>query len=378
MPRRRANGEGNLVQRSDGRWQGSITIGYDGRGRQKRRYAYGRTQREAREKLDELRRQFALGVHGSEGLKVNDFLKQWRDEKAKSIKPRTVEIYETLSKHLERHIGSLKLDKVRASDVSNCIAQIADEVGTPTANKARTMLFGAFRLAVKWRMLAWNPVEAVDRLREEPRPMVIWTSQEAAMFIAHTAGDRLFPAIFLMMATGLRRGEVLGLEWTDLDRARVHVQRSVGIVKGELTVSTPKTLQGARIVTLADDALQVLVQHRRRQDAERSIAQEAWQPSDRVFTTEIGSPLTPMMLTHAWNRMQERAGVRHVRLHDLRHLHVSLLVREGFDPRTIADRIGHSDPAFTLRRYSHMFEEQRAAAAVNLTQLLRQDGAVTN
>ena len=85
-----------------------------------------------------------------------------------------------------------------------------------------------------------------------------------------------------------------------------------------------------------------------------------------------------MMLTHAWNRMQEMAGVRHVRLHDLRHLPASLLVREGLDVRTVADRIGHSDPAFTLRVYSHMFEEQRAAAAVSLTKLLRQDGAVSN
>jgi len=317
-------------------------------------------------------------VHGSEGLKVKDFLKQWRDEKAKTVKARTVEVSEILSTHVERHIGSLKLDKVRASDVSNCITAIADEIGTPTANKARTMLHGAFRLAVKWRMIAWNPVEAVDRLREEPRPMKIWSSQEAARFIAHATGDRLFPAVFLVMATGLRRGEVLGLDWSDIDHGRVHVQRSVGTVRRELTVKTTKTRQGTRIVTLADDVLQVLEQHRRRQDAERKAAGDAWQPTDRVFTTQIGGPLTPMMLTHAWNRMQEMAGVRHVRLHDLRHLHASLLVREGLDVRTVADRIGHSDPAFTLRVYSHMFEEQRAAAAVSLTKLLRQDGAVSN
>lgn len=150
----------------------------------------------------------------------------------------------------------------------------------------------------------------------------------------------------------------------------MHVQRTVGIVRKELTVSTPETSRGARIVTVPEDALEVLATHKRRQDAEKAYAAEAWRPTDRVFTDEIGGQLTPVVLIHAWNRMQGAAGVPHVRMHDLRHLHVSLLVRKGLDPRTIADRIGHADPAFTLRRYSHMFEEQRAAAAIDLTRLL--------
>jgi integrase len=261
---------------------------------------------------------------------------------------------------------------VRAADVSRCVAAIADEVGTATANKARRMLFGAFKRAVKWRMVAWNPVEAVDPLCEEPRPTRIWSSHEAATFIAHAAGHRLFAAFYLMMVGGLRRGEVLGLEWGDISDGRIHVRRSLTVVRNELTVSTPKTNRGARIVTLADDALQVLDTHRCHQEVERADAGEAWERGQRVFTTEIDGPITPMMLSHAFVRIQEQAGVTRVRLHDLRRLHVSLLVREGLDPRTIADRIGHSDPAFTLRRYSHMFEEQRAAAALNLSELLRQ------
>lgn len=128
-------------------------------------------------------------------------------------------------------------------------------------------------------------------------------------------------------------------------------------------------------MTVPEDALQILAAHKERQNAERAYAHAAWQASDLVFTDEVGDVVTPVAFNHhwtrMWTRMQEAAGVRHVRLHDLRHLHVSLLVREGLDPRTIADRIGHSDPAFTLRRYSHVFEEQRAARAVNLTQLLR-------
>lgn len=116
----------------------------------------------------------------------------------------------------------------------------------------------------------------------------------------------------------------------------------------------------------------------RRQDVEEAYAAEAWRPTDRMFTDEVGGQLTPMVLTHAWNRMQEAASVPHVRMHDLRHLLVFLLVRRGLDPRTVADRIGRADPAFTLRHYSRMFEEQRAATAVNVTELLRRSGSAAS
>jgi len=208
--------------------------------------------------------------------------------------------------------------------------------------------------------------------------MRTWSTEQAVAFLNGAAGHRLFPAVYLMMATGLRRGEVLGLDWRDLVDRRLHVQRTVGIVRKELTVSTPKTSRGARIVTVPEDALEILATHKRRKDAEKAYAAQAWRPTDRMFTDEVGGQLTPMVLTHAWNRMQEAAGVPHVRMHDLRHLHASLLVRKGLDPRTIADRIGHAAPAFTLRRYSHMFEEQRAEAAVNLTQLLRSSDGPAN
>lgn len=378
MAKRRGNGEGSVTKRPDGRWQGRITLGYDRQGRQKRRYVYGRTQREALDKLDELKRQHNLGVLSDERTTVEEYLVMWRREKANTVKDRTVEIYERLSSHIVERIGTKRLEKVKPRDVQTCIRDIAAKVGKPTANKARRMLFGAVKQAVKWEMVYRNPVEAVDPIREDDTPMRIWSTQEAVTFLNSAAGYRLFPAVYLMMATGLRRGEVLGLDWNDLVDGRLHVQRTVGITRKKLTVSTPKTSRGVRVVTLPDDALEVLVSHKHRQDAEKAHAGAAWLPGDRMFTDEVGGQLTPMVLTHSWNRMQKTAGVHHVRLHDLRHLHVSLLVRKGLDPRTIADRIGHADPSFTMRRYSHMFEEQRAAAAVNLTQLLRQNEAASN
>ncbi len=378
MAKRRGNGEGTITERKDGRWQGSILLGYTADGKPRRPTVYGRTQGEVIEKVAELRRRHALGIAADERITVKEYLDLWREEKANTVKDRTLEIYELLSGHAVERIGKKRLDKVKPRDIQACIRDIAAKVGKPTANKVRRMLFGAFKQAVKWEMAYRNPVEAVDPIREDERPMRIWSTDQAVAFLNGAAGHRLFPAVYLMMATGLRRGEALGLDWRDLVDGRLRVQRTVGITRKKLTVSTPKTSRGARIVTVPEDALEVLAAHKRRQDAEKAHAADAWRPTDRVFTDQVGGHLTPMVLTHAWNRMQEAAGVPHVRLHDLRHLHVSLLVRKGLDPRTIADRIGHADASFTLRRYSHMFEEQRAAAAVNLTQLLRSSDGPAN
>ncbi|MBI3962266.1 MAG: site-specific integrase [Deinococcus sp.] len=146
------------------------------------------------------------------------------------------------------------------------------------------------------------------------------------------------------------------------------------MVKGQPVFSTPKTEQGIRRIAVSPDVLEILAAHKQRQEAERAFLGVAWPETDLVFTSELGTPLHPRNFERTWYRLQAEAGVPQVRLHDLRHLHVSLLVKRGFDLRTIADRVGHTDPAFTLRRYSHLFEEQRQAAAVSLPDLLVGNG----
>lgn len=172
------------------------------------------------------------------------------------------------------------------------------------------------------------------------------------------------------MATGLRRGELLGLRWIDVRSDAIWVRQQLTFLAGEFRFKPTKTRQGTRLVAISPDASEVLVRHRERQEADRSLLGSAWAESGLVFTSEVGTPIHPQNFYGTWAKLKRRAGVPHMRLHDLRHLHVSLLVKRGLDPRTIADRVGHTSPAFTLKRYSHLFEEQRRAAAVSLEDLL--------
>jgi integrase len=369
---KRAHGEGTIFgPRKDGRWQGAITIGYTPEGRQKRRTVYGRTQGEVRQKLDELKAHVGSGTYVDDTRDVAEYLAEWLKHKEQRIKPRTAEIYKGLiEKHIKPRIGRVQLSKLKPMQVQQAVAGVASDVGVSTANKCRRVLYGAFKQAVRWQVLSRNPVEAVDPLREQAAELKLWTSSEAARFLDTARLHRLYPVFYLLMAAGLRRGEALGLYWGDLSGDRLHIRRSLTTAGGKPIWSTPKTERGARVVVLPSDALAVLGEHRQRQQAEREAAGELWAESDLMFTSELGQVVTPAAMHHHWLKLQAAAGVPQLRPHDMRHLHVSLLIKRGLDVRTIADRIGHSDPAFTLRRYGHMFDEHRSAAAVNLSDLL--------
>ena len=375
MARRRAHGEGTIFLTDRGRWRADVSLGYDAEGKRVRRTLYGRTQKEVRGKLDVLKQQQAAGMLTDTKLTVKDFLERWLGEKERQVKPRTAELYgEQIDRYLVPALGSTKLGKLSPMQVQTMVGNLGDSVGVPTANKVRKLLYGALKQAVRWQLVPRNVCEAVDPLKERPREMSLWTPGEAVRFLEATRPHRLYAAFYLLMATGLRRGEVLGLTWADLTGDRLYVRRSYTVIGGKPAWSTPKTQKGVRFVVLPQDALAVLEGHRKQQEAERAFLGSAWLGGGFMFTHEDGRPFPPGTLHKLWLRLQADAKVPTVRLHDLRHLHVSLLVKQGFDPRAIADRVGHTDPAFTMRRYAHMFEEQRQAAAMNLTDLLRPKG----
>jgi integrase len=374
MARRRANGEGSVTRRKNGTWVASIQIGYTAEGKLHRKYVYARTQAEVLVKLADLRRQATAGIDLTQRLKVDEYLGRWLGVKARQVKPRTLELYQGFAAKACRHVGQLELAKVSPLHVQTAVDAVLATSGASTANKVRRMLHGAFKQAVEWRLIPFNPIEAVKPVAEPTRDVDLWTPQQATVFLDSARPHRLYALFYLILSSGLRQGEALALRWTEVETDHLVVRRTITRVAGRVEFTTPKTKRGERIVTLPPDTAEVLAQHRQRQDAERARAGEIYNALGLVFCNEIGGLITPMALHHVWRRLQDRASVPRIRLHDLRHMHVSLLVQRGVDPRTIADRIGHTDAAFTLRRYSHMFELHRRVAAVSLADLLGRQG----
>lgn len=400
---RRAKGEGSITKRSftstEGkiyfRWQAELLVGYDNEGKRKRKFITGKTQAEVREKLEEAKQQLRSGTYVESKETVGQYLGKWLKEKAPQLKERTADDYlYSLDKYVVPRIGRVRLAKLTPLALQTMLREIAEEVSADRANKCRRILYGALKQAVRWQLIPRNPVEAVDAMKHERREMRVWSAVEVAQFLDTARGHRLYALFYLAMSTGLRCGEMLGLKWSDLEGNVLHVNRSLGHVRGKLLVSTPKTKKGHRRVALSPDVIDVLAQHRERQNAERTFLDRAWPELDLVFPSTTGGYIHPRNLLRAWDTLQKSAreacykraleqddqetldklkGSRllpHIRLHDLRHLHASIAIRSGMDPKVLADRLGHARASFTLDVYTHLFDEQRANSAVSIQSLI--------
>ena len=368
---KRAHGEGTITKRKNGYWMGQLSLGYKDDGTRNRKSVYGKTQREVREKLEEIKQQFNSGTLPSTKHTMRTYLQQWLDEKERQVKARTAFDYRyDVEKYILPRLGQVRLDKLTPLHVQTMMSSVADEVSADRANKCRARLNNALGQAVRWQLLPRNPVEAVDKLKHERQEMQLWTPQQAANFLDTAKGHRLYPLFYVAMAAGLHSCELLGLRWQDVRDGSLYIRHTFVRVGSKLVSETTKTAKGKRRVAISPDVVEVLEQHRLSQRAEAERFGEAWPESDLVFVSTVGTPLSPDNLRRLRHQLMEKAGVPRVKLHELRHLHSSICIANGMDPKMLADRLGHSRASFTLDVYTHLFEEQRAASAVSLLNFL--------
>ena len=213
----------------------------------------------------------------------------------------------------------------------------------------------------------------MDPVKEPKVEREIWTHEQTTRFLESIQAHRLYAAFYLLIATGLRRGELLGLRWEDVQGDTLNIEQSLVVVKNKAQFSTPKTERGIRRVAISPDVIEVLEEHRARQAQEKETLGESWTDSGLVFASEVGTPIHPRNFYRTWRVLLKKVDVLRTSIHDLRHLHVSLLIDKDVDQKTIADRVGHTDPSFTLRRYGHLFEKRRRKAAMSVQDLLKED-----
>jgi integrase len=364
-------GEGSIYRRkSDGKWCGSFGP------RGGRRVVYGKTKSEVREKL------FAMQVEMQrKHLRTDrvptlaEFLEYWL---AQSVKPRlrplTFAGYTVnVRKHIVPALGTIRLDRLTPQNVQEMMNQrLATGFSAKTVRYVHQVLRTALSVARRWELVDRNVATLVDPPRATRTQIYPLDPNEARRFLESVRGDRLEALYSVALALGLRQGEALGLRWHDIDLnvGVLRVQHQLQRIDTKLTLVEPKTERSRRTLVLPASIAAGLREHEKRQLAEKLWAGSKWVENGLVFTNLVGGPLQARKVIRDFHKALDKAGLRSIRFHDLRHSCATLLLVQGVSPRVVMDILGHSEIAMTMDTYSHVIPELQREAAAKMESVL--------
>jgi integrase len=370
---RRGWGEGSIFQRKDGRWVCSLSLGYDADGKRVRKTVYGKTKAEVQGKLNKLKEDPTTGLSPDmEKLTVAIFLTRWLEDTAKpTVRRTTYACYESTTRlHVVPEIGHLRLSSLTPMHLQNLYARKLDEGLSPRSVQIiHAVLHRALKQAHRWGMASQNTAAAVDRPRAPKKQMHYLTPDEVSRFWQVASNDRLSALYVLAVTTGMRQGELLGLQWADVDltQALLTVRRTLTNINGAISVGEPKSAAGSRHIALSMIAVRALEGHREK------MAAEGLDCSPWVFCDTAGGPIHRQNLVRrSFKPLLKKAGVCDIRFHDLRHTAATLLLFQGVHPKVVQEILGHSQISVTLDTYSHVLPALHRDAADKLDQLLGQ------
>jgi integrase len=358
---------------------GSITLE-----NRKRRVFYGKTRKEVQEKLKvALRERQQDTLVTAPRQTLAQFLTDWlENSQRQSVRPRTYERYEELVRlHIAPALGRYELQKLSAQHLQAFYAKKAEEgLSATTINHFHNVLHKALDTAVKWNLVARNVCDLVSpprRKRYEVHPL---TLEQVHKLLAVVEGHEMEALFRLALATGLRRGELMGLKWQDinLDAGVLQVRRILSRVPSKMpgkgyVEAEPKTQKSRRSVVIAPFALEALKQHRERQREAEITAGPLWQDHDFVFCTSIGTHLNPTRdMLDQLKVLLKKAGLPDIRFHDLRHSAATLLLSVGVHPKAVQEILGHSQISITMDVYSHVLPGMQQEAMSRLNDALRE------
>ena len=339
---KRSSGEGSPRKRKDGRWEWSVM--FDG----KRRYVYGKTKAEARERYEELKKQYEEGLDlGAVTQTVEVYLGRWlTDVVYTALRPRTADYYASLVKrYISPAIGAVSLKELNPQHVQRLINGLPKTLAPRTVRNIRAVLRRALNNALTWRLVTYNAAQGVAMPKVEKYQARIPTPEEAARFRDVIRGIRLEALYLLAMGLGLRRGEALGLRKEDIDltRQELHINGQVQLIRGKVEWVSTKTEASKRTLPIPD-VLMLVVQ--------QSMLEHPDNPL--LFPSETGTLIRPRNLVRQFKELLTKAGLPDtIRFHDLRHFAATTLLSNGADIPTTQAVLGHTDASVTLNFYAH-------------------------
>lgn len=384
MPgKRRGNGEGCLRRRSDNRWEGRYIAGYDIlTGKSIMKYVYGKTRKECAVKLaqgiqDNKGRYYRKGI-GYENQPLSVWLWLWFESFAKpNIRVGTAEGYSnTIRNHIIPALGHIQLSRLSSIQIQTFYNRLREKgrvdcngkplnepLSASTIQHTHNVLSAALKLAVKEHLIPFNPCDNCKVPKREKREMKVLPHDKIAAYLEAARSLGVYEMFYLELTSGLRRGELLALLWSDLDigTGYLTVNKQINHHGGELVVSEPKTENSIRTVMLPPHTVDLL------------IAEHEKHPNSPLMfcSPKTNNYWTPSAVVHLHKRMLTMAGVEEkVRFHDLRHTFSTLAIQSGVDVKTVSSMLGHFSAIFTLDTYTHVTLEMQTIAAQKIDQFM--------
>jgi integrase len=364
--KRGMRGAGTVFLRADGRWEAKFKVEETG----KFKSLYGKTEKEAYEKLQKALQEQKQGILATgPQQKVGDFLNRWLEEvQHPKIEDSTYVTYRTyLDVHVLPALGHIQLQKLTPQHVQSFYTRLPKEgLALSTVKNIHSLLHGALDNAVRWNLVSRNVCDIVSPPSSEKHEARFLTPDEARRLLEAVKGHRLEALITLALATGMRRGELLGLRWQDIDleKHRLQVRRSMRrLGRGYgVKASGGKTPKSRRLIVLPNFVVKVLIQHRELQVAARQLKGDAWEENGLVFPNGYGRFLDQGQLHVMFHKVLKKAGLPDIRFHELRHSAASFLLSMGVHPKVVQEIPGHSTISMTLDTYSHVLPSMQQEA----------------
>jgi len=371
MASKRGNNEGSIFKRKDGRWCAQVSL--NGR----RITKYSKTQKECRDwvnaTLDKI--DHGLTFDGAQ-VSLQQYMESWLSGKVLARRPSTVRNYRRyMNLYILPVLGRMRLQAITPSHIRQLYLRMQSEgKGARTIQLVHVTLHCAFAQAIKEGLIGHNPLEAVERPKVETKRYSIFTEEQARYFITAAKGHPYEALFFLALTTGMRKGEILGLMWTDVDweKSILRIERQLQPVSYEGGALVPtKTKSGRRHIMVGKGALALLNAHHERQETQKALAGNRWQEHGMIFTTSIGTYIDQTKVSRAFKRILREAGLPDIRFHDLRHTSISILLDNGTPVNTVQSRAGHSKASVTTDIYGHAMARSQEAAARMIEEIVK-------
>ena len=335
------------------------------------------TKKETEKRLSELLHQLDNGTFIKPGkTTLAEYLERWlKDYAWPNLAPRTAEGYQYIVRsHLIPSLGQIPLTQLKPEHLQRLYSEKLSAgrfdgkggLSKRSVQYIHVTLHKALKNAVKLGMIGRNPADAVEPPRPQHHEMQTMNESDIHIFLELAKSTPYYALFYLALFTGMRRSELLALRWCDVDLllCQLSVTRTIHqLHNGDIIFQQTKTDKSRRMVSLSPSTAIVLREHRELQEKMRQSLGLTLTDEDLVFCQIDGKPLLPDSITHAWMKLARRTGLKGIRLHDARHTHASLMLKQGIHPKIVQERLGHSSIQITLDTYSHVAPGLQQAAA---------------